>query len=239
MVGEMNYFLGLQVIQKEDGIFISQSKYAKNLIKNFELEKASHKRTPAATHLKITKDDAGTKVEHTLYMSMIGSLLYLTASRPDIAYTVGVCVRYQADPKESHLLQVKRIIKYVCGTVDFGIWYTKDTNPYLVGYYDADWAGNAEDRKSTKGGCIFLGNNLVSWQGKKQNSISLSTAKVEYIVAGSCCTQLLWMKQMLSEYGVEQEEMTLYCDNMSAISISKNPVQHSRMKHFDIRHHFI
>ncbi|CAM8881731.1 unnamed protein product [Rhodiola kirilowii] len=149
MVGEMNYFLGLQVIQKEDGIFISQSKYAKNLIKNFELEKASHKRTPAATHLKITKDDAGTKVDQTLYMSMIGSLLYLTASRPDIAYTVGVCVRYQADPKESHLLQVKRIIKYVCGTVDFGIWYTKDTNPYLVGYYDADWAGNAEDRKST------------------------------------------------------------------------------------------
>ncbi|CAM8887333.1 unnamed protein product [Rhodiola kirilowii] len=123
MVGEMNYFLGLQVIQKDDGIFISQSKYAKNLIKKFALEKASHKRTPAVTHLKITKDDAGTKVAQTLYRSMIGSLLYLTASRPDIAYAVGVCARYQADPKESHLLQVKRIIKYVCGTVDFGIWY--------------------------------------------------------------------------------------------------------------------
>ncbi|CAM8948278.1 unnamed protein product [Rhodiola kirilowii] len=88
---------------------------------------------------------------------MIGSLLYLTASRPDIAYAVGVCARYQADPKESHLLQVKRIIKYVCETVDFGIWYTKDTNPHLVGYCDADWAGNDEDRKSTSGGCFFLG----------------------------------------------------------------------------------
>ncbi|CAM8980921.1 unnamed protein product [Rhodiola kirilowii] len=145
MVGEMNYFLGLQVTQKEDGIFISQSKYAKNLIKKFDLEKASHKRTPAATHLKITKDKAGTKVDQTLYRSMIGSLLYLTVSRPDIAYDVGVCARYQADPKESHLLQVKRIIKYVWGTADFGICIPKDTNPNLVGYCDADWAGNAED----------------------------------------------------------------------------------------------
>ncbi|CAM8893336.1 unnamed protein product [Rhodiola kirilowii] len=162
MVGEMNYFLGLQVIQKDDGIFISQGKYAKNLIKKFALEKASHKRTPAVTHLKITKDDARTKVAQTLYRSMIGSLLYLTASRPDKAYAVGVCARYQVDPKESHLLQVKRIIKYVCGTVDFGIWYTKDTNSDLVGFCDADWAGNAEDRKSTSGGCFFLGNNFVS-----------------------------------------------------------------------------
>ncbi|CAM8896162.1 unnamed protein product [Rhodiola kirilowii] len=239
MVGEMNYFLGLQVIQKEDGIFISQSKYAKTLIKKFELEKATHKRTPAVTHLKITKDDARTKVDQTLYRSMIGSLLYLTTSRPDIAYSVGVCARYQADPNESHLLQVKRIIKYVCRTIYFGIWYTKDTNPYLVGYCDADWAGNAEDQKSTSGGCLFLGKNLVSWFSKKQNSISLSTAEAEYIAIRSCCTQLLWMKQMLSEYGVEQEEMTLYCDNMSAISISKNLVQHSRTKHIDTRHHFI
>ncbi|CAM8944411.1 unnamed protein product [Rhodiola kirilowii] len=167
---------------------------------------------PAATHLKITKDEAGTKVDQTMYRSMIGSLLYLTTSRPDIAYAVGVCARYQADPKESHLLQVKMIIKYVCGTLNFGIWYTKDTNPYLVGYCDADWAGNAEDQKSTSG---------------------------DYIAAGSCCTQLLWMKQMLSQYEVEQKEMTLYCDNMSTISISKNPVQHSRTKHIDIRHHFI
>ncbi|CAM8989629.1 unnamed protein product [Rhodiola kirilowii] len=205
MVGEMNYFLGLQVTQNDDGIFISQSKYAKNLIKKFDLEKASHKRTPAATHIDITKDEAGTKVDQTLYRSMIGSLQYLTACRPDRAYVVGVCARYQADPKESHLLQVKRIIKYVCGIADFGIWYTKDTNPHLVGYCDADWAGNAEDRKSTSGGCFFLGNNLVSWFSKKQNSISLSTAEAEYIAAGSSCTQLLWMKQMLSEYGVKQK----------------------------------
>ncbi|CAM8947906.1 unnamed protein product [Rhodiola kirilowii] len=152
MVGEMCYFLGLQVKQKADGIFISQSKYARNLIKKFDLEKGTHKRTPAATHVKITKDEAGTSVDQTLYRSMIGSLLYLTASRPDIAHAVGVCARYQANPNESHQMNVTRIIRYVCGTADYGLWYTKDSSSCLVGYCDADWAGNAEDRKSTSGG---------------------------------------------------------------------------------------
>ncbi|CAM8972131.1 unnamed protein product [Rhodiola kirilowii] len=128
---------------------------------------------------------------------MIESLLYMAASRPDIAHAVGVCARYQANPKEIHLMNIKRIIRYVCGTSDYGLWYTRDTNSCFVGYCDADWAGNAEDRKSTSGGCFFLGNNLVSWFSKKQNSISLSTAEAQYITAGSCCTQMLWMKQML------------------------------------------
>ncbi|CAM8885207.1 unnamed protein product [Rhodiola kirilowii] len=203
MVGEMCYFLGLQVKQKADSIFISQSKYARNLIKKFDLEKATHKRTPAATHVKITKDKAGTSVDQTLYISIIGSLLYLTASIPDITHSVGVCARYQANPKESHLMNVKRIIIYVCGTADYGLWYTKDSNSCLVAYCDAEWAENAEDHKSTSGGCFFLGNNLVSRLSKKQNSISLSTAEAEYIATGSCCTQMLWMKRMLKEYGVK------------------------------------
>ncbi|CAM8947776.1 unnamed protein product [Rhodiola kirilowii] len=239
MVGEMNYFLGLQVVQSKEGIFLTQAKYARNLVKKFGLDKATHKRTPAATHVKITKDDAGNSVDQTLYRSMIGSLLYLTATRPDICQAVGVCARYQADPKESHLLQVKRIIKYVSGTSDHSLWYTRDTSGCIVGYSDADWAGNIEDRKSTSGGCFFVGNNLVSWFSKKQNSISLSSTEAEYMAAGSCCAQMIWMKQMLKEVGLDQNTMTLYCDNMSAISISKDPVQHSRTKHIDIRHHFI
>ncbi|CAM8997411.1 unnamed protein product [Rhodiola kirilowii] len=157
MVGELSYFLGLQVKQKMDGIFISQSKYVRNLIKKFDLEKVAHKRTPATTHVKITKDEASTSVDQTLYRSMIESLLYLTASRPDIVHAVGVCARYQANPKESHLMNVKRIIKYVCGTADYGFWYIKDTNFCLVGYCDADWVENVKDRKSTSGGCFFLG----------------------------------------------------------------------------------
>ncbi|KAK0588038.1 hypothetical protein LWI29_033242 [Acer saccharum] len=239
LVGELSYFLGLQIRQMHDGIFITQAKYAKNLVKKFGLEKAKHCDTPMSTTLKLSKDASGKSVEQTLYRGMIGSLLYLTASRPDISFSVGVCAKYQADPKESHLSSVKRIIRYVNGTSNYGIWYSFDTNASLVGFSDADWAGNCDDRKSTSGGCFFLGNNLVSWFCKKQNSISLSTAEAEYIAAGSGCTQLLWMKQMLVDYGFNQGTLTLFCDNMSAINISKNPVQHSRTKHIDIRHHFI
>ncbi|XP_022864057.1 uncharacterized protein LOC111384068 [Olea europaea var. sylvestris] len=122
---------------------------------------------------------------------MIGSLLYLIATRPDIAFSVGVYARFQPDPKESHISSARRIIRYVSGTVDLGIFYSRNSNLDLVGYSDADWAGNADDRKSTTGGCFYMGSNLVAWLSKKQNSISLSTAEAEYIAAGSCCTQLL------------------------------------------------
>jgi hypothetical protein len=124
LVGELTYFLGLQIKQMDDTIFISQSKYARNIVKKFGMENATHKRTPAPTHLKLTKDEKGISVDQSLYRSMIGSLLYLTASRPDITYDVGVCARYQADPKVSHLTQVKRILKYVNGTSDYGIMYS-------------------------------------------------------------------------------------------------------------------
>jgi len=118
-------------------------------------------------------------------------------------------------------------------------FYTLTDNSRLIGYCDADWACSADDRKSTSGGCFFLGNNLVSWFSKKQNYVSLSTAEAEYIAVGSSCSQLVWMKQMLEEYDVQQGVLTLYCDNLSSINISKNPIQHSRTKHIDIRHHFI
>ncbi|KAK6160568.1 hypothetical protein DH2020_003949 [Rehmannia glutinosa] len=133
---------------------------------------------------------------------MIGSLLYLTASRLRYYVRVCLCARYQSDPKVTHLKALKRIIRYVGGTTDLGIWYTKDTNTNLVGFSDSDWAGDVVDRKSTTGGCFYLGNNLVSWYSKKQNCVSLSTAESEYVAVGSCCTQLLWMNQMIEDYGL-------------------------------------
>ena len=139
-------------------------------------------------NVKLTVDLLGKSVDSSLYRSMIGSLLQLIASRPDISYSVEVCARYQANPKESHMIALKRIIKYVKTTVDFGVWYSKDTNDVLAGYSNADWAENADDRKSILGGCFYVGNNLVSWMSKKQNFISLSTTEAEYIAAGSCCT---------------------------------------------------
>ena len=239
LVGELSCFLGLQVKQMKDGIFVSQSKYAKGLVTKFGLDKGKHVRTPISTTCKLSKHAEDTKVDPSLYRSMIGSLMYLTASRPDICYSVGVCARYQACPTESHLMAVKRILRYVSHTTDYGIWYSRDSTADLAGFSDADWAGNSDDRKSTSGGCFYLGNNLVAWYSKKQNSISLSTAEAEYIAAGSCCTQLLWMKQMVSDYGLCQNTLTIFCDNTSAICISKNPVQHNRTKHIDIRYHFI
>ncbi|KAL0561768.1 hypothetical protein IC582_002209 [Cucumis melo] len=239
MVGELSCFLGLQIKQRSEGIFISQEKYARNIVKKFELEQSRHKRTLTATHVKITKDTNDTTVDHKLYRSMIKSLLYLTATRPDIVYVVGICARFQSNPRVSQLAAVKKIIKYVHETSAFGILYSYDRDSILVGFCDTDWVDFSNDRKSTSGGCFFLGNNIISWLSKKRNCVSLSTAEVEYIAEGSACTQLIWMKNMLHEYGITQDIMTLYCDNLSAIDISKNPIQHGRTKHIDIRHHFI
>jgi len=246
MIGELTYFLGMQVKflgmqvkQTFEWIFISQAKYAKDLVKRFGLDGKSHAHTPMSTSVKICVDLTGKQADPTLYISIIGNLLYLTASRLDIAFSAGVCARFQAHPKESHLTAVKRIIRYVNATVHYGIYFSRETNLVLARYSDADWAGNADDRKSTSGRCFYVGTNLVAWMSRKQASISLSTAEAKYIAAGSCCTQLLWMKKLLCDYGFNQDTMVIHCDNTSAINISKNLVQHSRTKHIDIQHHFI
>ena len=203
-------------------------------MKKFGLEFASSVRTLMSPNVKLIVDLLGKSVDSSLYGSMIRSFLYLTASRPDISYSVRVCARYQANPKESYMTVLKRIIKYVKTTAEFGVWYSKDTNDVLAGYSDTDWTGNVDDIKSTSGGCFYVGSNLVSWMSKKQKSISLSTAEAGYIVVGSCCIQLLWMQKLLHNYGICQEHLTIYCDNTNAINISKNPVQHSRTKHIEI-----
>ena len=172
LVGEVTYFLGLQVKQMEDTIFISQSKYAKNIVNKFGLD-GGHKRTPVATHLKMRKDESDVSVDQSMYRNMIGSLLYLTASRPGITFVVEVCARYQAEPNMSHLTQVKRILKYINNTGDYGILYLYSENSKLMGYCGSDRAGSADDRKSTSGGCFFLGNNLISWFSKKQNYVPI------------------------------------------------------------------
>ena len=187
MVGKLTYFLGLQVKQTDSEIYINQAKYARNLVKRFRLDNATHARTPMATNAKLTIDPSGESIDVTLYRSMIGCLLYLTTSRPDIAFSVGVCSRFQSNPRVSHLNAVKRIIKYVGGTCDYGLFYSKESNLSLAGFSDSDWAGNVDDRKSTTGGCFYVGANLVAWMSKKQNSMSLTT-KAEYIAAGSCCS---------------------------------------------------
>jgi hypothetical protein len=194
-------------------------------------------KTPMRTNGHLDLDMGGKSVDQKVYRSMIGSLLYLCASRPDIM--LFVCIIFKADTKEVHLRAVKRIMRYLVYTPKFGLWYPKGSTFDLIGYSDADWAGCKIDRKSTSGTCQFLGRSLVSWASKKQNLLALSTAEAEYIAAGHCCAQLLWMRQTLRDYGYKLSKVSLLCDNESAIRMADNPVEHSRTKHIDIRYHFL
>jgi hypothetical protein len=153
---------------------------------------------------------------------------------------VGQVARFQAAPKESHIIVVKRILRYLKGTTEYGLWYPKGNNLIIQAFTDADWAGSIDDRKSTSGATFYLGGCLVSWLSKKQTSISLSTVEAEYIAATACCTQVLWMKQTLQDLQVQfSEPIPIFCDNTSAINISKNPVMHSKTKHIPIKYHFV
>jgi hypothetical protein len=239
MMAELTYFLGFQVKQLKDDTFISQTKYTQDLLKRFGMKDAKPAKTPMGTDRHVDLNKGGKSVDQKAYRSMIGSLLYLCASRPDIMLSVCMCARYQSDPKECHLVAVKRILRYLVSTPCFGIWYPKGSTFDLIGYLDSDYVGCKVDRKSTSGTCQFLGRSLVSWSSKKQTSVALSTAEARYIAVGQCCAQLLWMRQTLQDFGYNLSKVPLLCDNESAIRMADNPVEHSRTKHIDIRHHFL
>ena len=185
---------------------------------------------------KLSKEYDSKDVDEKHYRSMIWSLLYVTTSKPDVKQVVGMVDRFQDAPKESHVQAVKIIFRYLKGTIDLGLWYPSKKSFSLMAYSDADWVGCVDHRRSTSGGSFFFRESLVSWTSKKQFSISLSTTEVEYIAVEECCTQVEWMKQTLQDIKVVFEEpTTIYCDNTSAISLSKNPVQHSKEKHIPIK----
>ena len=164
------------------------------MLKKFGMNEAKAINTPMGTNNNLDSDASGNMVDQKLYWSMIGSLLYVTASRLDVMFSVCMCARFQASPRESHLKATKRILRYLKHTQNIGLWYPKGAKFELVGYSDSDYAGCMVERKSTLGTCQFLGRSLVSWSSKMQNSVALSTAEAEYISAGSCCAQILWMK---------------------------------------------
>ncbi|GJY00081.1 putative ribonuclease H-like domain-containing protein [Tanacetum coccineum] len=192
---------GLQVKQKNDGIFISQDKYVTEILKKFGFTDVKTASTPMETQKLLLKDEDGEEVDVHLYRSMIGSLMYLTSSRPDIMFVVCACARYQVNPKISHLHAVKRIFRYLKGQPKLGLWYPKDSPFDLVAYTDSDYAGASLDRKSTTGGCQFLRSRLISWQCKKQTVVANSTTEAEYVAASSCCGQVLWIQNQLLDYG--------------------------------------
>ncbi|GJR31426.1 putative ribonuclease H-like domain-containing protein [Tanacetum coccineum] len=204
-MGELTFFLGLQVQQRKKGIFISQDKYVHEILRKFNYTDVKSASTPTDLEKPLVKDADADDVDEHLYRSMIGSLMYLTASRPDIMFAVCACARFQVSPKTSHLLAVKRIFRYLKGKPSLGLWYSKDSPLELVAYTDSDYAGATLDRKSTTGGCQFLGNRLISWQCKKQTVVATSTTEAEYVAAASCCGQVLWIQNQLLDYGVSSD----------------------------------
>ncbi|GJU45578.1 putative ribonuclease H-like domain-containing protein [Tanacetum coccineum] len=238
-MGELTFFLGLQVKQKADGIFISQDKYVAEILKKFDFVNVKTASTPIETQKPLVKDEEASDVDVHLYRSMIGSLMYLTASRPDIMFAVCACSRFQVTPKTSHLSVVKRIFRYLKGKPKLGLWYPRVSSFDLEAYSDSDYAGANLDRKSTTGGCQFLGRRLISWQCKKQTIVATSTTEAEYVAAANCCGQVLWIQNQMLDYGFNFMNTKIYIDNESTICIVKNPVYHSKTKHIAIRHHFI
>ncbi|XP_014511465.1 uncharacterized protein LOC106770156 [Vigna radiata var. radiata] len=221
MMGELTYFLGLQVKQAKNGIFIHQSKYCTDLLKKFKMLDCKEATTHMATNCYLDLDEAGKDVDQKMYGGMIRSLLYLTTSRLDIMHNMCLCARFQSSPKESHLIAVKRILKYLKGTKSLRLWYPNGTNVFLEGYSDYDFGGCKLDRKSTGGTCHLLGSSLVSWYSKKQACVTLSTIGAEYITARSYCAQSLWIKSQLEDYGIVLDHIPLKCDNTSAINLAK------------------
>ncbi|CAM8908110.1 unnamed protein product [Rhodiola kirilowii] len=234
-VGELKFFLGLQVVQEEDGIRIHQQKCLREMITKFGMNDSSAMTTPISPNESLGKEKSSPHIDQTLYRWMTGSFLYISASRPDIMYSVCLCARFQDDPWETHLKAVKRILCYMKGTGTLCLWYPRNADLRLVGYTNTEFTGNKVDQKSTSGMAQFFGSCLLSWASKKQNLVALSTAEAEYITAAACCAQLLWLKQQLSDYSIIFEYVPILGDT----NISKNHVHHFRTKHIEIKHHFL
>nr|GEZ37182.1 retrotransposon protein, putative, Ty1-copia subclass [Tanacetum cinerariifolium] len=207
---------GLQISQSPRGIFINQSKYALESLKKYGFESCDPVDTPMVEKSKLDKDREGKAVDPSHYRGMIGTLLYQTASRPDLQFAICMCARYQARPTEKH-----------------------DSSIALTAFADADHAGCQDTRRSTSGSVQFLGERLISWSSKRQKSAAISSMEAEYIALSGCCAQILWMRSQLSDYGLGFNKIPMYCDNKSVIALCCNNVQHSRSKHIDIRYHFI
>ena len=196
--------------------------------------------TPTVMGLKLSREDSSKDFDPSLYKSIVGSLMYLTTTRPDIMYAVSLISRFMERPKEAHWQAAKRILRYVKGTKMFGILYNVSEHSDLVGYTDSDWAGSVDDRKSTSGYVFHMGSGAISWASKKQSIVALSTAEAEYVAATAAACQAVWMRRMLRSLGQEQAKATvIFCDNSSAIALSKNSVFHKRTKHIDTRFHYI
>ena len=248
-MGKLHYCLGVSIVQDEKGrcLCLQQKQYILNMLEKFGMANAKPVATPMDINVKLEKDDGVSKpVDAVKYQSMVGSLLYAAiATRPDIAHAVGVVSKFNSKPTEAHLSAVKRIFRYLKGTVDLALRYQKtetDGEFSLIGYSDADWANDRDDRHSVTGNLFKVAGGAISWLSKKQSVVALSTAEAEYIALSSAAQEAIWLKRLIGELGMAMDKEKPVClleDNQGAIALAKNPVGHARTKHIDMRHHFI
>ncbi|KAJ0799808.1 putative RNA-directed DNA polymerase transcription factor Lambda-DB family [Helianthus annuus] len=238
-LGKLNYFLGLEVTYTQNGIFVNQSKYALDILTRAKMLDAKPAPTPLSTN--VTFVSTGTMFsDATLYRSIVGALQYLTITRPDIAYAVNQVSQFLHAPTTDHFQEVKRILRYLKGTIAFGLHYNRPTSTSLIGYSDADWARCIETRRSTYGYSIFLGGNLISWSAKKQPTVARSSCESEYRAMANTAAEIVWLTHLLQElHALPPDRPTILCDNQSAIFLTQNPVAHKRAKHIDLDYHFL
>ncbi|XP_034229446.1 uncharacterized mitochondrial protein AtMg00810-like [Prunus dulcis] len=239
-LGKLKYFLGLEVQYHSGGkIFVNQAKYARDLIKKASMDTCKPCSTPSKPHHQVLKDEGTPLPNPTLFRSIVGALQYLTFTRPDIAFAVNTVCQFMHNPTDVHLSLVKRIIRYLQGTLQFGVTFSPGSM-VLSGFCDADWAGDPNTRRSTTGYVVFLGSNPISWSSKKQASVSRSSTEAEYRALAHCAADISWIRQVLCDlHMIIPEAPLLHSDNLSALALSANPVFHSRIKHLDVDFHFI
>jgi transposase InsO family protein len=239
-LGRLTYFLGLEVHYQSEGIFLNQQKYIKDLVQLAGLTNSNSVDTPMEVNVKYRRDEGELLDDPTLYRKLVGSLIYVTITRPDISFAVHTVSRFMQAPRHLHFSAVQRIIKYLLGTSRRGLFFPNNSTLQLQAYSDADWAGCPDTRKSTTGWCMFLGNAAISWKCKKQDSVSKSSTEAEYRAMSAACSEIVWLRGLLTELGFSQGQPTsLHADNTSAIQIAANPVYHERTKHIEVDCHSI
>ncbi|XP_039815164.1 uncharacterized mitochondrial protein AtMg00810-like [Panicum virgatum] len=239
-LGDLHHFLNISVERSSDGMFLSQRQYAVELLQRAGMSECHSTATPVDTRTKLSATDGAPVADPSEYRSIAGALQYLTLTCPDLAYAVQQVCLFMHDPREPHLALLKRILRYVKGTLSFGLHLGVGPVQSLTAYSDADWAGCPDSRRSTSGFCVYLGDNLISWSSKRQTTVSRSSVEAEYQAVAHVVAKCCWLRQLLQELHVSIASATIvYCDNVSAVYMAANPVHHCRTKHIEIDIHFV